>query len=194
MRWVVHSLLVVAFASTLISCASLSGGRSEYMKANPLLQEEIDILIRDLPHMHGPELLASMSRLVVIGEPAIPYLLDGLESDHPKTRASVSYVLGEMRDRRVIPNLREVLDDEYAAVRYEAAASLVVLGDWGAIPILFDGMRDENPYNRYKAFRVLTEQTQQDMGYDYQAPEEERLAAVRRWETWYAGLRVTRVP
>jgi HEAT repeat protein len=162
--------------------------------ANPLLQEEIDTLIRDLPHMHGPELFGAMTRLITIGEPAIPSLLEALHGENPKRRSTVAYVLGEIRDRRVIPQMQEALQDEVAEVRYEVAASLLVLGDWSAIPALIEGLRDGNPYNRYKAFRVLNEHTHQDMGYDYQAPEGERSAAVDRWETWYSGLRVTRVP
>jgi HEAT repeat protein len=190
---ILNSLLLAVLAASLVSCASLSSKDPDYVKANPLLEEEIETLIRDLPHMHGPELLAAMSRLVTIGEPAIPYLVDALDADPAKTRAGVAFVLGEMRDRRVIPALRDALDDDTPEVRYEVAASLVVLGDWSAIPMLFEAMRDENPYNRYKAFRVLSEHTRQELGYDYQAPEEERVAALRRWETWYAGLRVTRV-
>jgi len=183
------SFLGILLAASLVSCASWSRENPEYIQANPLLQEEIDTLVRDLPHMHGPELLGAMSRLVTIGEPAIPTLVEALKDPEPTKRSGAAFVLGEIHDRRVIPDLRESLSDKVPEVRYEVAASLVVLGDWTAMPVLFQALAEENPYHRYKAFRVLNEQTRQDMGYDYQAPEEERIAAIRRWETWYEGLK-----
>jgi len=186
-------VIAIGLVASMVSCAGLGHEVPEYMKANPLLQEEIDSLVRDLPHMHGPELLAAISRLITIGEPAIPALIGALNAEPSQTRSSSAYVLGEIHDRRVISDLRGALDDTDVEVRYEVAASLVVLGDWTAIPTLIAALRDGNAYNRYKAFRVLSEQTHQDLGYEYQAPVEERLAAVRRWESWYAGLRVTRV-
>ena len=174
----------VSLLAILPSCAS-TGHTPEYPEASPILQEEIDMLLRELPYRHGPELIATLKRLIYIGEPAIPSIVRTLRADHPKSRSNAAY---EIRDRRVIPKLRKSLDDSAPGVRYEVAASLLILGDWSGIPILIEALGDEDPYHRYKAIGVLANHTHQDLGYDYRAAEVERTEAVGRWENWYAAL------
>jgi len=183
----IRMIALVSLLAVLPSCLS-TGSKPEYPKASPLLQEEIDMLLRELPYRHGPELIATLKRLIYIGEPAVPSVVRTLRADHPKSRSNAAYVLGEIRDRRVIPDLRKSLDDKASEVRYEVAASLLILGDWSGIPVLIEALADEDPYHRYKAIGVLADHTNQNLGYDYRAAEDERTAAVGRWENWYSAL------
>ncbi len=185
-----HWIPLFVVLAVLPACTS-ARKLPEYSKPSALLQEEIDTLLRELPYRHGPELLATLNRLVYIGEPAIPSIVKSLKDDHPKARSNAAYVLGEIRDRRTIMPLREVLDDESQEVRYEAAASLLVMGDWHGIPVLIAALKDSDPYHRYKSIQILAKNTHQDLGYDYKGSEESRAAAVGRWENWYSGLRRT---
>jgi len=181
----------LVLTTTLLLLPSCMSARKipQYQSASPLLEEEIDTHLRELPYRHGAELIATLNRLVFIGEPAIPSLVRSLRAEHPKSRSNAAYVLGEIRDRRTIPPLRRALDDAAPEVRYEAAASLLAMGDWSGVPVLIDALGDGDPYHRYKAIHMLERHTHQDLGYDYQASEDERAAAVRRWETWFSGLR-----
>lgn len=184
-------MLIVASLSCLLPSCMSAQKVPEFQAASPLLQEEIDTLLRELPFRHGPELITTLKRLIYIGEPAVPSLVESLRAAHPKSRSNAAYVLGEIHDRRVIPALRRGLNDSAPDVAYEVAASLLVLGDWSGIPILIDALEDEDPYHRFKAIRVLAEHTHQDLGYDYRSDRQNRVAAVGRWENWYAGLRQT---
>lgn len=185
----------LAVLTVLVAVVGCQSARKvpDYQQPSPLLKEEVDMLLRELPYRHGPELIATLKRLVYIGEPAIEALVRGLRDEHPKTRSNAAYVLGEIRDRRVIPDLRKALSDESSDVRYEVAASLLILGDWSGIPELIEALDDEDPYHRYKAIQVLSSNTHQDLGYDYKASEQERTAATERWRTWYAALDRTAV-
>ena len=179
-------LIGSALLVLLASCA-LFHHEEPFEEASPALKSEIDRLVKDLEYQHGAELLRSNQRLVYIGEPAIPTLLEALRSRDAKTKANATYVLGEIRDRRVVPYLEPLVENEDGSVRYEAAASLLVLGDWNvSVPVLFQGMRDPDRWNRFKAFSVLKNAFRQDFGYDWQAPEPAREEAVKRFEEWWA--------
>jgi HEAT repeat protein len=191
----VKSLLAVcALAAVLCSC-SIFHSEEPYAQASPALQAEIDRLVRDLEFQHSEELLQADQRLVYIGEPAIPALLTALDSKDRKTRANSAYVLGEIRDRRVVTHLRPLLDDEDVEVRYETAVSLLVLGDLDeAVPFLISGLRDPDKWNRYKSFAALKSLSRQDFGYEWQSTDAgAREPAVKRFEEWWsAGAHVAR--
>ncbi|MBI1850810.1 MAG: HEAT repeat domain-containing protein [Planctomycetes bacterium] len=198
MKSLVIALLRVALAGTLVvmcsSCAVFQKDE-EYTKASPGLQEEINRLVSDLEFQHSEELLHADQRLVYIGEPAIPALLKALESKDGKTRSNAAYVLGEIRDRRVVPHLKPLLSDDDLAVRYESATSLLVLGDWdSAVPFLIQGLRDTDKWNRFKAFSALKNASRQDFGYEWQSSDAAlREEGVRRFESWWsAGGHVAR--
>ncbi len=178
--------IVLAALVVLAPSCALFHEEEPYAAASPSLKEEIDRLVNDLQYQHGKELLQTNQRLIYIGEPAIPALLQALSNSDPLTRANACFVLGEIRDRRVVPRLGPLLKDEDTNVRYEAAASLVVLGDWEhAMPLLLNGLRDPDKWTRFKAFTVLKNATRQDFGYDYQAEESAREESVRRFEQWW---------
>jgi hypothetical protein len=178
-------LVVLATPSCLSSTPEREMERDGFAVASPVLQREIDQRIDNLPYVHGKDLLASMARLVYIGEPAMPRLIEALASEHPKSRGAAAYVLGEIGDKRAIPEIRPLLDDSNELVRFEGAAALATLGDWRALETLIQGLRHDQEKIRYISFRVLATQVKQDFGYVYNAPDEERERAVRRWEEWW---------
>ena len=96
-----------------------------------------------------------------------------------------------MGDRRNIPPLRELLDDRVPAVRYQAAASLVELGDASGFPVLVEGLSDPEIQARYKCFEALRDATGNDFGYEHDASPEMRRAAVVRWNDWLDGVRAS---
>lgn len=185
----VFAALAVASILALPSC--LSGPepreteRDGYAVASPVLQREIDQRVENLPYVHGKDLQTSMARLIYIGEPAIMRLSESLEHEDAKARGAAAYILGEIGDKRAIPMIRPLLDDPVTIVRFEAAGALATLGDWSSLTVLIGALRHEKSSIRLKAFQVLSAQVKQDFGFIYNAPEDEREKAVRRWEEWW---------
>ncbi len=166
---------------------------SEFATAPGFIQKEIQERIAAMPYQSGEVLYQSLLRLTYIGEPAIPFLLEGLSGDHPRTRGSCAWVLGVLKDRRTIEPLRRHLDDEAPEVRYEVANSLCALGDPAGYPVLIAGLSDPSIRNRYKAHESLKLLTGLDFGYRHDDPPEKRRLAVRKWKEWWEGMKRSRL-
>jgi hypothetical protein len=181
-RLIVSGLVVVLLAGC--SGAGGGGGDEDYAEPTAFLAAEIKDRIAALPYQSGEVLYSSLKRLAYIGEPAIPDLLEGLRSEHARTRGSCAYVLGMIRDRRTMPQLRKALEDPLPAVRYEAAASLGNMGDKTGYRTLIEGLSDDDIANRYKSHEALRVLSGADFDYRHDDPPEERRKAVLRWERW----------
>jgi hypothetical protein len=183
--------LVLLVAVLAVGCQTNEHGTpeedpGEYQQPGKLLEKEIQDRIAAMEFASGTKLIEHQRRLAFVGEPAIPYLLDGLKTKGPLTRGSCAYVLGLISDIRTIPALREVAEnDPVPEVRYEAAAALLQIGDVSGYAVLIEGLRDENIRNRYKCFEMLHGLTKLDFGYEHDGEPEEREAAVKRWEKWW---------
>jgi HEAT repeat protein len=156
---------------------------------NGIVQSEIDRRIAELRFLHGNELLQSMSRLATMGDEAAPKIRAGARSDDWLTRASLAWVMSASGDRRYIPDLRAMLSDSVTGVRYEAATSLVELGDAAGFPVLVEGLADGDIKNRYKCFEELRRATGRDFGYQHDAAADVRRVAVARWIEWLETFR-----
>jgi HEAT repeat protein len=160
----------------------------QYEKAAGFLEDEIRDRIYNLQYQADAELYQNMKRLAYIGEPAIPYLLEALDSPSPRVRGSVAFILGLIRDRRTIPDLVAHLDDDVPAVRCEVATTVCVLGENKGYPVLIEGLKDEDIRNRFKAHEALLLLTQLDFGYEHDGRPEERAQAIAKWEKWYDSV------
>lgn len=158
---------------------------------NQIVQAEVDRRIGELRFLHGTELLQSMSRLAKMGDEAAPKIRAGSKSEDWLTRSSLAWVMGASGDRRYIPDLRSMLDDPMGGVRYEAASSLVELGDTAGFPVLVSGLADGDIRNRYKCFESLKRSTGQDFGFEHDAAPETRRVAVARWLDWLDSIHIS---
>ena len=156
---------------------------------NAIVQGEIDRAIGELRFQHGNALLTSMSHLATMGDAAAPKIRAGARSDDWLTRASLAWVMGASGDRRYIPDLRTLAADQEVGVRYQAAASLVELGDSAGFPVLVGGLADGDIRNRYKCFEELRRATGQEFGYQHDAAPDARRAAVSRWLDWLESIK-----
>jgi len=156
----------------------------EANQTNAIVQSEIDRRIGELRYLHGNELLSSMTRLATMGDEAAPKLRAGAHSEDWLTRASIAWIMGASTDRRFVPDLRAMLADSTPGVSYEAASSLVELGDSAGFPVLVDGLADGDIKNRYKCFEELRRATGRDFGYQHDGAPDTRRAAVARWLEW----------
>ncbi len=175
----------------LTACVSVERDPIARPGKDIVLQLEVERRVAEIPYMHGVELVANLERLADIGEPAVPYLLEALGADDRLSRASACWVLGVMGDRRNITAVREMLNDPEAPVRYQAASSLVELGDNAGFPVLVHGLADPDIQTRYKCFEALRDATGQDFGYEHDSSPTLRREAVVRWQDWLDGWRAS---
>jgi hypothetical protein len=180
--------LSVALA-LLAACGSTSQSSTdgEFAKPNQIMGEEIQNRISQIPFLHRTELYDSLRWLWERGEPAIPALLTGLRHDDPKVRSNCAFVLGQINDRRVLKDLRPLIDDKSEVVRLEAARSLVLMGDVRYAPHLIASLDSDKTQVRYMCHEALRAATGRDFGYDHLSENvTQRRQSVLQWRTWWA--------
>ncbi len=201
MRWIAFVLLALS-SLAMPSCVTTTiDGKliSEEEESNepigPMLRRQIDKRIEELKYKRGVALLDSLNWLVLYGDNAVPQLIEALHEPDHRTRAYVAFALGEIGNQSVIPQLREALDDEERKlVRYEIAAALVTLGDWGQIGMLIDGLADENRRNRHKSFEVLKRNVNLTFDFDPSGADADRRRSVAKWRAWWTENREQLTP
>ena len=125
------------------------------------------------------------SALRAIGQPAVPYIKNGLRSDSIAVRENCARLLGEMHDkesvdvlvelmadpsRRVhnsatqalaklgnsaLPRVKQALKDERWKVRAGAVVALRIIGLHDAMPLLMEMLDDESHYVRKEVVKSL---------------------------------------
>lgn len=167
----------------------------EETEQGQILKKQIAKRINGLKFQRGVALLDSLNWLILYGEHAVPQLLEALKDPDPRTRSYSAYVLGEIGNDSVVPDLRTALAGEsHKLVRYEVAASLVTLGDWGQLGVLIDGLEEESKLFRFKCFEILRKNLNLTFGYDPNGPSEERALAVQKWVVWWERNRESFTP
>jgi hypothetical protein len=71
------------------------------------------------------------------------------------------------------------------SVKIPATERAVRNHDLSAVPQLIKDLQSDDPAVRLYAAHALEQLTGQDLGYRYYAPDDDRLAAVARWQQWY---------
>jgi hypothetical protein len=187
---------IAVTAATLFALAACSTTQptSPYQQPNELMGSEISQRIDQIPFQHREELIQNLLWLVQAGEQTIPSLIDGLVSDNAKVRSNCCWVLGQLRDRRTVPDLQSVLTDPEPSVRLEAARSLVLMGDVAQAPTLIEALDSDRKEVRYLCHEALKSATGHDFGYDHLGQDQQELQlAVLRWRQWwgeYSGDRL----
>src|SRR5712671_2585495 len=187
MRIVVLSVL----SSLLLLCGCGSSSHQQqqngFSAPNSLMSQEIDSRIDQIPYQHREELLQNLLWLSQSGEQTIPALLKGLSHDNPKVRSSCAWVLGRMRDRRVINDMEKHASDQSETVRLEVCRTLVVLGDLKFSPMLIEGLDSDHKEVRFLCHEALKSSTGRDFGYDHLSEDAtQRRTAVLGWRQWWS--------
>lgn len=171
------------------ACSTTTSGTGVSLEgASTSRQEMVRRQVAEMKYLHGEVLLTRMQSLASMGVEAVPALTEGASSEDWLVRSSCMWIFGVMGDRQHVPVVAARLTDESAVVRYEAATSLVKLGDSRGFRTLVDGLADEDLRNRYKCFRTLRQATGRDFGYRHDGEPQERRQAVGRWLDWVDGI------
>ncbi|HED64104.1 MAG TPA: hypothetical protein ENJ09_00985 [Planctomycetes bacterium] len=187
------TLLALVLPPALGSCVSTSPQRKAvtdgpWIAASPVLQQQIQDEAKRLPWTHGFERLEQIRWFASLGEPGYATLLDLATDPRDDVAAAAFAAMGATLDNRLVPYIREIRipsGEDHKDLQLERARTLVRLGDWGEIPTLIAGLRDDRVYTRSLCHDALTEATHEDKGFDPRASDEAREAAVSRWEQWW---------
>jgi HEAT repeat protein len=99
---------------------------------------------------------AAADRLVAMGPPAVPFIVDELKHGQARMRASAALVLGQMRHAATIPELADHLADPDHQVRVAAERALAEMGGL-AVPVLLTRVGNADGAVRRTAAMVLGE-------------------------------------
>jgi HEAT repeat protein len=133
------------------------------------------------------ERMDAARRVSLLGEPAVPLLLEALATHpSPRTRSMAAYTLGFIKDHRARHPLAGALSDASTDVRLEAATALLRLGDVRGFAPLIAALEDPDALVRARAIKVLEDATGDALGFRPDEEPQERAAAVARWKGWLA--------
>jgi HEAT repeat protein len=117
-------------------------------------------------------------------EPDVEALL--ADSDPDVVRAAAR-ALAHMGAKGAAPHVREALAHAYwDETKRDLAEVLARLGDASGIPVLLGGLDHHDDLIRESFFEALFHVTGLHFGYEALAPRDERLAAIARWEAFWA--------
>jgi hypothetical protein len=138
---------------------------------------------QDLPQAELKVVLLELSRA---GKAAEPALWEALKDENPRRRSNALFVLGFSTNPDTIQHVAPLLRDPVPGVRYEAAGVLVDRGHKEGIPVLIRALRDDSPFIRRNAVRILRGATRQYFGFKTTLPKDKREFCVKKWEAWWA--------
>ncbi|MEK7270357.1 MAG: HEAT repeat domain-containing protein [Planctomycetota bacterium] len=122
-------LLALAAAVLLSACRSSAPPEQEGPTAvDPNLEKEIHSLISQLRGRYDIEQDRIRESLVLVGKPAIPYLMSACKNEDPGVRAHSAMALGGIGDPAGIPAILPLVDDPHFRVRMGACRALGELG------------------------------------------------------------------
>ncbi len=105
----------------------------------------------------------------------------------PDVVRAAARALAHMGAKGAVPHVREALANAYwDETRRDLAETLARLGDASGIPVLLTGLDHHDDLVRESFFEALFNVTGLHFGYEALAPREERLAAIARWQAFWA--------
>jgi hypothetical protein len=181
----------IALLSGLVGCAS---GDLTGHPANPEIQREVSQIVDAVRQETGSALYSDLRRLVAYDVFAVEQVSKLADDPNARLRSNAMWVLAQVHDaERPAVNdhidsvLRKGMKDDDPTVRLEAAAGLASRGSWDVLPVLIDGLDNQESSVRYRCHEQLVTTTSKDFGYQVDSSEEDRKAAADRWRKWYDG-------
>lgn len=100
------------------------------------MDARLGALLKSLESKNGLERKRARETLVLVGEPAVPHLLDLLSSPQKQLRWEAAKALQAMVQPEILGRLVELLADPDPDIRWLAASGLIALGPRSAVPVL----------------------------------------------------------
>lgn len=143
------SLMAAALAVIVVSlaCQLNPGGSEEPLTpTTEPAAESIEVSVTTIVEQidpSKPDSLYAPEELVTLGRPAVPALLDLLNSPDITSRWAAVYALSRLAQAEDIPALARGLEDPNLSNRAGVAATLLWLGDERGIPILLEALNSD---------------------------------------------------
>ena len=119
-------------------------------------KDEIEKLIADLHSKEGNVREHARNRIVEIGRPAVPFLIELLDNSNHHMRWEACKALGAIPDPSTAAALANLLSDESIEIRWLAAEALIALKRHALPPLLrILQSKFESPYVREGAHHIL---------------------------------------
>lgn len=100
--------------------------------------------------------LTASTTLFLMGESAVPALIDALSSKNEQKRYYASAVLSDIEDVRTVPVLLDLFQNETdAGIIRNTAHGLANIGDKQVVPVFCEALFDENEARIYNASKLL---------------------------------------
>jgi len=151
------------------------------------LESEASKIVDRLPYRSGIDLINDCQHLIALGDFAVEPMLECLDHEESLVRCSAAFVLGQLKKQEALDKLRDLTQDMNQQVRLEAARAILEIGAWDSVPMLIEGMEEEELYARNQCFQILFDKTGQTFGYDPEAEEATRMESVKKWRAWWAS-------
>jgi HEAT repeat protein len=130
--------------------------------------------LKGLVDMQGEARLLNnvMFALQRLGEDVSPLLRAALTNERAYIRYNAAFVIGDLKEARMVPDLIKALEDINDIVRSEAAEALGHIGDRAALQALEKAARAPEPNVRISAFKAM-------LAIDYAAYQGQAWAAIQ---------------
>jgi hypothetical protein len=132
-------------------------GNSKMVRVSEPNKATIDELVAKLAGKSGRARENVRQRLVAIGKPAVPALIEALKQRDKLIRWEAAKTLGEIRDPKAAPALVKGLRDRVFEIRWLAAEGLIAIGHEALVPLLNELIKyPEYPWLQQGAHHVLS--------------------------------------
>jgi len=122
------------------------------------------------------------------GDQVYPKLLEMVATGDTRQRSFSLSVIAALRDQRLAMPLRAAMPESALDSKghgYEYARALASMGDFSRLPLLIDGLQDDDIYTRALANDTLQKATRNAIPFKANATAEVRQEAVDAWMLWW---------
>lgn len=157
-------------------------------EAEPPDPDEVRAWVWQVGAYDGEELLLPLRSLILNLKhaPVLEAVVEGSRDASAKRRSNCAYVLGYAEDsEEAKAALLRMLDDPVKEVRYQVASSLGAFRVKAAIPMLIEGLYDDNAVIRTRCVQRLRRFTLQYFHYDPNDLKSKRDFFAAKWRSWW---------
>jgi len=120
------------------------------------LGQEVALPTETAPLSDGEAASITISAMINIGTPCVPFLIEILSNGNETARANATLILGQLKDKRAVPSLVAMLKDNEWFVRAAVVIALGEIADRSALgPLVGAAMEDKNEDVRIYASNAL---------------------------------------
>jgi len=190
-------LALTAPLALTASCSTTKGATatgltevtSEWVQPTDSDQRKINVRAMEVSVINSTEAYVELSDWFQSkGEQVYPKLLEMVETGDTRQRSFSLSVISALRDARLAEPLHDAMPESALKSKghgYEYARALAAMGDYSMLPVLIEGLQDDDQYTRALANDTLQKATRNAIPFNANATPDERQIAVDAWMLWW---------